>query len=102
MQEILGALSYYGCAQGLVVTNSTFTHNAQQLASKDPRVTLLDRSWLEKQIIKYFPPEIPEFNWDEFRELTRAIQARLAAGTTSTRTSRSYHRKYHGSRRRYR
>ena len=32
MQEIVGAIKYYNANQGVVVTNSSFTNGAEQLA----------------------------------------------------------------------
>lgn len=65
MQEVLGAIKFYGCTAGMVVTNSTFTDAARELARK-AQVALFDGKWLEEQILKLFPPQIPEFNWDEY------------------------------------
>ncbi|MCR5793705.1 MAG: restriction endonuclease [Lachnospiraceae bacterium] len=34
VQEVLGAVSYYEAIRGLVITNSSFTRNAQNLAAE--------------------------------------------------------------------
>ena len=41
IQEVVGSLKYYNANQGVVVTNSTFTHGAQELA-KVNKVILID------------------------------------------------------------
>jgi hypothetical protein len=66
VQELLGAMLHYDRNEGMVVTNSTFTVAACELAKKDPRITLHDGRWLEEQIKKFLPAEIPEFDWDEY------------------------------------
>lgn len=68
VQELLGAMLHYDAAVGMVITNSTFTDAARQLAGKDQRITLCDGRWLESQIRKFLPPEIPEFTWDKYNE----------------------------------
>jgi restriction endonuclease Mrr len=66
VQEILGAMLNYDCQAGLVITNSTFTLSAKELASKDPRIKLCDYFWLEPLMKKHFTPDIPEFSWDVY------------------------------------
>jgi restriction endonuclease Mrr len=67
VQELLGAMLHYDCQAGLIVTNSTFTVAARELAAKDPRITLHDGQWLGAQLRRYFPPVIPEFASRVFR-----------------------------------
>jgi len=55
----------------MVVTNSTFTEAARELAKKDPHITLLDGRWLEEQIRKFLPPEIPGFNWGDYNRMVK-------------------------------
>lgn len=52
IQEVIGAMQYYGCDKGIVVTNSTFTKSAIALAQKS-NVELIDRFKLEELIEKY-------------------------------------------------
>jgi restriction endonuclease Mrr len=68
VQELLGAMLHYGCHQGLIITNSTFTSAARNLAAKDSRITLCGGRWLEEQVNKYLPPVIPEFNWEDYNQ----------------------------------
>lgn len=35
VQQVVGGMAYYGCDRAMVVTNSTFTRQAQSLASKN-------------------------------------------------------------------
>ncbi|OLS03786.1 restriction endonuclease [Tissierella creatinophila] len=45
IQEIVGAINYYGASKGMVITNSYFTSNAQNLA-KANNIELWDRDML--------------------------------------------------------
>jgi restriction endonuclease Mrr len=79
VQELLGAMLHYGCHQGLIITNSTFTSAARNLAAKDSRITLCDGRWLEEQARKYLPPVIPEFNWVDYNQYVKqGILPRIA------------------------
>ena len=49
IQEIVGALKYYNANQGVVITNSTFTKGAQDLA-KANNVILIDGEKLNKLV----------------------------------------------------
>lgn len=71
VQELLGAMLHYGCTMGMVVTNSTFTPAARQLAIKDSRIVLCDGRWLDARINMYLPPEIPEFSWQEYERVVK-------------------------------
>ncbi len=51
VQEVLGAIQYYGADTGLVVTNSAFTENAHELAKKSP-VELWSRKMLTQDLMK--------------------------------------------------
>ncbi len=73
VQELLGAMRHFHCSTGVVVTNSTFTRAAIQLAESDCDVTLCDKRWLEAQIRKYFPPDVPEFNQEEFDRIIEEL-----------------------------
>ena len=47
VQEVIGGMNYYDCTYGMVVTNSYFTKNAQELAEKS-NVVLWDRDVISK------------------------------------------------------
>lgn len=47
VQEVIGGMKYYNCSEGLVITNSYFTKNAEELAKRS-NVTLWDRNVLIK------------------------------------------------------
>ena len=74
VQELLGAMLNYGRTEGMVVTNSTFTKAARELAMKDSRVAIRDGQWLTEQITQFLPPEIPEFNWEEYNRVVKDWQ----------------------------
>jgi len=71
VQELLGAMLHYGCQMGMIITNSTFTAAANPLAGKDPRLALRNRAWLNKQIQKHLPREIPGFNRAEYEQVVK-------------------------------
>jgi restriction endonuclease Mrr len=50
VQELLGAMVYYGCVEGMVVTNSMFSDAARELAKRAARISLHDGRWLAEQI----------------------------------------------------
>lgn len=52
VQEVLGAVGYYGCERGFVITNSFFTRSAKDLAQVNS-ITLIDRRVLSEYIEKY-------------------------------------------------
>ena len=83
VQELLGAMLHYDAAAGMVITNSTFTEAARQLAAKDKRITLCDGPWLIAQIRQFLPPEIPEFDW----AIYNATIAPNKMGDNHTRTN---------------
>jgi methionyl aminopeptidase len=70
VQELLGALVHYDRREGMVVTNSTFTVAARELATK-ARLLLCDGTWLAEQIKRSLPPQIPDFEWDEYNRLVK-------------------------------
>lgn len=47
VQQVIGGMHYYGCGQGMVITNSFFTRNAYELADRS-NVVLWDRDTLQK------------------------------------------------------
>ena len=71
VQEIVGAMHYYKCQSGLVITNSAFTTSAITLAAVIPGVELRDYYWLKQQIETHLPPEVPEFNWDVYNSTVK-------------------------------
>ena len=50
VQQIIGAMYYYKCNSGVVITNSTFTQSAKDLASYAGNVLLWDRESLKKHL----------------------------------------------------
>lgn len=73
VQELLGAMRHYGRSRGMVVTNSTFTPAAVRLATICADVTLCDGRWLEQQINKFLPPEVPAFSRETFDGIIREL-----------------------------
>jgi len=82
VQEVHSAVGYYGADHGVVITNQTFTRNAQKLADK-LGIKLVDRAelgeWLKhsfKEVLKPVKPRKPQV--DALRALDAALQPRLA------------------------
>ena len=48
VQEVLGAMYYYGAKRGMVITNAVYTQNAKELARSVGNITLWDREDLKK------------------------------------------------------
>jgi restriction endonuclease Mrr len=92
VQELLGAMVYYGCAEGMVVTNSTFSEAARQLAAKDARISLCDGRWLADQVKRFLPPEVPEFTWDAYNAAVKDWRP-VRAGKAGRAKSRRYRRR---------
>jgi HJR/Mrr/RecB family endonuclease len=88
VQELLGAMLYYDRAEGMVVTNSTFSAAARELAKKDSRITLRDGRWLAEQIERFLPPEIPEFDWEGYNRIVKDWQPFRASGTRRSKAPR--------------
>jgi HJR/Mrr/RecB family endonuclease len=76
VQELLGGMTYYGCSRGIVVTSSTFTRSARDLASKDRRIELWDRNKLV-DLHKRFLAKTPEFSMQEYTRLKNSIRSVL-------------------------
>jgi hypothetical protein len=94
VQELLGAMRHYGRAEGMVVTNSTFTDAARELAKKGSDIVLRDGRWLEEQIRKFFPPEIPEFNWEVYNRVVKDWQPPRTGGTRKSKSRRYGRRRW--------
>jgi hypothetical protein len=84
IQEVLGAMLYYSAEMAIVVTNNGFTGSARELASKDPRIELVDREQLACLIDAHMPKEPPPFTWVGYR----ALEARLAPRPRATKPPR--------------
>jgi restriction system protein len=70
VQEVYSAKGYYRCTHAWVITNTTFTLAARELA-KSNSVTLLDGRWLEAQVKKFLLTQIPEFDWAEYNRTVK-------------------------------
>jgi hypothetical protein len=84
VQQVHAAIGWYKCTQGMVVTNSTFTPAARELA-RVLNVALCDRQWLEEQIQRYLPPRIPDFSWEAFNQIVKDWQPGRTRSRKSTR-----------------
>lgn len=53
VQEVIAGMQYYQCDQAIVITSSSFTHQAINLA-ESIQIILYDRSWIEKKLSQLF------------------------------------------------
>jgi restriction endonuclease Mrr len=95
VQELLGAMRFYSRTEGMVVTNSTFTDAARELANAGADITLCDARWLAEQIKRYLPPEVPAFSWDEYNRVVKGWQPARAGGMRKPRSGRYMKRRWY-------
>jgi hypothetical protein len=69
IQQLLGAMLFYDCAEGFLVISSDFTNGAKSLAAKEPRITLCNRAAVLDIVGKVFPERVPPFRWSDYYEL---------------------------------
>jgi hypothetical protein len=90
VQQVNGAKGHYRCTQAWVITNSSFTRAARELAQSNS-ILLLGGHWLEEQIRIFLPRDIPEFDWDEYDRILRpwnpTWERAFAAERGKTRTA---------------
>jgi Restriction endonuclease/GYF domain 2 len=94
VQEVYAAMALYTCTEGMVVTNSTFTDAAHQLA-KATGIALRDGRWLEEQIRTFLPREIPEFNWDQYDRVVKDWHPVRAGGSRRPKSRRYWRRRWY-------
>ncbi|MBX7074382.1 MAG: restriction endonuclease [Pirellulales bacterium] len=92
VREVLGAMLYYGCQAGMIVTNQSFTKAAIHLAEKDARIKLCDRTMLARMIEEHFPKEIPPFDQQMYDRIVR-WSSRGAPRVTNKSASWRHYRK---------
>ena len=74
VQEVIAGKLYYGCTDGMIVTNSTFSKSAIALAAKDPTISLIDGRALSILCEQFRTATAPEFSWDEWRKIEYVAQ----------------------------
>ena len=89
VQELLGAMLFYGRDEGLVVTSSKFTPSAHALAGMHPRITLRDGRWLAEQIKLFLPAEVPEFSWEVYNRVVKGYKPPRAGARSKFKFRRS-------------
>ncbi len=75
VQEVMGALAYYKCDAGLVITNETYTQQAVNLANANS-ILLFDESTLEQCFddVSLFPVAFDEFFGDAIHSGNRVLE----------------------------
>jgi restriction endonuclease Mrr len=101
VQEVLGAMLHYNCQASMIITNSTFTLSALELASKEPRIQLCDYFWLEPLVKKHFTTKIPEFSWDDYNEIVVKNLPHVLKQPKRATDTKSKSRRHNGYRRRH-
>ena len=74
VQEVLGAMAYYGCSSGIVVTNGEFTASALSLAAKDKRLAMWDGRKLAAAYADNFPTSPIPFDRSRYEELIERLR----------------------------
>jgi len=74
VQEVMAGKLYYGCSEAIIVTTSRFTRSAQDLAARDPTISLVDGRELSALCHQFSARSVPEFSWDEWRKIERVAQ----------------------------
>jgi hypothetical protein len=77
VQEVISGKMFYGCSQGIIITNSSFTKSARDLAQKDRDLKLIDGLELSELCKKYRREIVPEFSLEEWRKIS-TIAEKLA------------------------
>ena len=74
VQELLGAIAYYKCPRGIVVSTSDFTAGAEGLAEECLHIELWGPKILRERMKEAFPDETPPFSWDAYRRLKSQME----------------------------
>ncbi|MGA2114508.1 MAG: restriction endonuclease [Bryobacteraceae bacterium] len=74
VQEVLGAMAYYKCPAGIVITNGEFTASALELAAKDKRLAMWDGTKLATAYVENFPTAPSPFDRSEYDELIERLR----------------------------
>ncbi len=77
VQELLGGMLFYKCARGSVVTTSTFTKSATDLAAQHPNIELWDFEKLV-QLHQSYLTVPPPFAWDEYERVKQSLRSLLS------------------------
>ena len=54
IQEVIGAIGFYNCDKGMVITSNIFNKSARELAGAN-NIELIDRKTLDKLLDEYYP-----------------------------------------------
>jgi hypothetical protein len=80
VQEVVAAMTYYACSEGMVVTNAEFTPSALALASRVKKVALWDGLKLASVYSENFPTTIPPFDQPTYDEVIGRLRQRPYKG----------------------
>ena len=69
VQEVMAGKTFYRCAEGIVITTSTFSRSAINLADTDPTISLIDGRDLALLCQQFQSGSIPEFSWEEWAKI---------------------------------
>jgi tetratricopeptide (TPR) repeat protein len=88
VQEILGAIAYYGCSAGIVVTNAEFTASALSLAAKEKRVEMWNGSKLASVYAEHFPTTAEPFDRAGYERLIERMRRNPGRATAKSLNGR--------------
>jgi tetratricopeptide (TPR) repeat protein len=84
VQEVLGAMAYYGCSAGIAVTNSGFTPGALSLAAKQKSVEIWDGSRLAAVYAENFPSSPLPFDRASYDQLIERLRCNPSRATAKS------------------
>ena len=73
VQELLGGMTYYRCAKGILVTTSDFTKSAKELAARHGGIALWNHGKLAK-MHERFAVGVPPFSMEAYERLRKTLR----------------------------
>jgi tetratricopeptide (TPR) repeat protein len=88
VQEVIGAMAYYGCSAGIVVTNGEFTSAALSLAAREKRLAMWDGSKLAAVYAENFPTSPLPFDRTSYEHLIERLRRNPRRATAKSLSGR--------------
>ena len=88
VQEVLGAIAYYGCSAGIVITNGDFTAAALSLAAKEKRLEMWNGSKLASAYAASFPTSPVAFDRTAYQQLIERLKRNPGRATARSLNGR--------------
>jgi len=74
VQAVIAGKCYYGCSRGIVITTSTFTKSARELATAEKTIDLVDKKLLRSLCLQFRVEKIPPFSLAEWQKIKHVSQ----------------------------